>query len=138
MYRFGFFERLYGHHIGLMYFGLFVFRLQVQVCQGVVVLSCIVIRPTLPSELAIILDGTSSNPLEPHPDGRSSNLRLKDLPRARLEPATQWVTSGLPTTVLFPPPYLLSMSPSHSKNFVNVEAFFVRFYGMRISLSIKR
>ena len=104
MYRFGFFERLYGHHIGLMYFGLFVFRLQVQVCQGVIVLSCIVIQPTLPSELAIILDGTSSNPLEPHPDGRSSNLRLKDLPRARLEPATQWVTSGLPTTVLFPPP----------------------------------
>ena len=103
MYRFGFFERLYGHHIGLMYFGLLVSRLQVQVCQGVIVLSCIVIRPTLPSELAIILDGTSSNPLEPHPDGRSSNLRLKDLPRARLEPATQWVTSGLPTTVLSPP-----------------------------------
>ena len=60
---------VYGHHIGLMYFGLFVFRLQVQVCQGVIVLSCIVIRPALPSELAIILDGTSSNPLEPHPDG---------------------------------------------------------------------
>ena len=108
MYRFGFFERLYGHHIGLMYFGLFVFRLQVQVCQGVNVLSCIVIRPTLPSELAIILDGTSSNPLEPHPDGRSSNLRLKDLPRARLEPATQWVTSGLPTTVLSPPRFVCS------------------------------
>ena len=72
--------------------------------SGVIVLSCIVIRPTLPSELAIILDGTSSNPLEPHPDGRSSNLRLKDLPRARLEPATQWVTSGLPTTVLLPAP----------------------------------
>ena len=93
-----------------MYFGLFVFRLQVQVCQGVIVLSCIVKRPTLPSELAIILDGTSSNPLEPHTDGRSSNLRLKDLPRARLEPATQWVTSGLPTTVLFPPMFTFAAS----------------------------
>ena len=67
-------------------------------CQSVIVLSCIVIRPTLPSELAINLDGTSSNPLEPRPDSRSSNLRLKDLPRARLEPATQWVTSALLTT----------------------------------------
>ena len=65
MYRFGFFERLCGHHIGLMYFGLFVFRLQVQVCQGVIVLSYNVIRPTLPSELAIILNESSSNPLEP-------------------------------------------------------------------------
>ena len=108
MYRFGFFERLYGHHIGLMYFGLFVSRLQVQVCHGVIALSCIVIRPTLPSELAIILDGTSSNPLEPNPDGRSSNLRLKDLPRVRLEPATQWVTSGIPTTVLLLSSLLLS------------------------------
>ena len=54
--RFGFFERLYGHHIGLMHFGLFVFRLQILVCQGVIVLSCIVIRPTLPSELAINLE----------------------------------------------------------------------------------
>ena len=52
-----------GHHIGLMYFGLSVLRLQVQVCQGVIVSSCIVIRPTLPSELAFILDGTPSNSL---------------------------------------------------------------------------
>ena len=55
--------------IGLMFFGLFVFRLQVLVCQGVIVLSCIVIRPTLPSEPTIYLDGMSSNPLEPRPDG---------------------------------------------------------------------
>ena len=72
--------------------------------SGVIVLSCIVIRPTLPSELAIDLEWTSSNPLEHRPDGWSSNLRFKDLPRARLEPATQWVTSGLPTTKLFPIP----------------------------------
>ena len=34
--------------------------------------------------------------------------------------------------------YPLIMSPSYSKNFMNVGAFFVWFYGMRISLSIKR
>ena len=36
--------------------------------------------------------------IEPRHDGRSSNLCLKDLARARLKPATQWVTNSLPTT----------------------------------------
>ena len=36
--------------------------------------------------------------IEPRHDGRSSNLCLKDLARARLKPATQWVTNWLPTT----------------------------------------
>ena len=50
VYRFGFFERLYGHHIGLMYFGLFVFRLQVLVCQ--VSFCCLVLSYCLPSLLS--------------------------------------------------------------------------------------
>ena len=54
--------------------GLFAFRLQVQVCQCVIVLTCIVVRPTIPSaqtELAIVRDESSSNPLEDN----SSNVR---------------------------------------------------------------
>ena len=60
----------------------------------IVVLSCAVLRAYPPLEASYFFGWN----IEPRHDGRSSNLYLKDLPRARLKPVTQWVTNWLATT----------------------------------------